>query len=135
MKKTTSLGRLLATLNPERRSGIFIVTSLPRSEEISFPIEALIRETEGTTVVVSEKVAEANKLQSWLRAAWITLSVTSELTAVGLTAAVSEALAASDIPCNVLAGARHDHILVPEDLADQAMSSLKRLQAEAERRT
>ena len=44
----------------------------------------------------------------------------SALEAVGLTAAVATALAAAGIPANVLAGYSHDHLLVPEDRADDA---------------
>ena len=52
--------------------------------------------------------------------AWLTLDVHSSLDAVGLTAAVSRTLADHDIPCNVLAGYHHDHLLVPIDRADEA---------------
>jgi len=51
---------------------------------------------------------------------WLTLSVQSSLEAIGLTAAVSAALTAAGIPCNVLAGTYHDHLLVPESLAADA---------------
>ena len=35
-----------------------------------------------------------------------------------------EALAEAGVACNVIAGARHDHILVPLDQADAAMQAL-----------
>jgi hypothetical protein len=68
------------------------------------------------------------------RAAWITLSVYSDLHAVGLTAAVAAALASEGISCNVVAALRHDHLFVPVDRADDALTVLERLQAEARRR-
>ena len=46
------------------------------------------------------------------------------LTAVGLTAAVSTALARAGISCNVIAGYHHDHLLVPADRADEALHVL-----------
>ena len=60
-------------------------------------------------------------------AAWLTLDVESALDSVGLTAAVATALAAQRIPCNVLAGFHHDHLLVPESRADEAMAILRSL--------
>jgi hypothetical protein len=53
--------------------------------------------------------------------------VHSDLAAVGLTAAVSAALAAEGIACNVIAGHLHDHLLVPVDRADDAVSILRGL--------
>lgn len=43
---------------------------------------------------------------------------------VGITAAASAALTAAGISCNVLAGARHDHLLVPVDRAEEALGLL-----------
>jgi hypothetical protein len=60
-------------------------------------------------------------------AAWLTLTVDSSLEAVGLTAAFSAALAEAGIPANLLAGLRHDHILVPADRADDAVAPLRAL--------
>jgi uncharacterized protein len=50
--------------------------------------------------------------------------VQSSLEAVGLTAAFAATLGANDIPCNVLAGYHHDHILVPVDKAQRAIDAL-----------
>ena len=59
--------------------------------------------------------------------AWLTLTVHSSLAAVGLTAAFAAALASGAIPANVLAGLRHDHLLVPVDRADDAIAALRAL--------
>ena len=63
--------------------------------------------------------------------AWLTLRVHSALEAVGLTAAFSAALGERDIPCNVLAGTFHDHLLVPVDRADDAVDALEALRERA----
>ena len=55
------------------------------------------------------------------------LDVHSALDAVGLTAALSSALAEEGIAANVLAGYFHDHILVPADRVDDAIECLTRL--------
>ena len=65
--------------------------------------------------------------QSGLPAIWLTLDVHSSLLAVGLTAAVSTALAEAGIPCTMIAGFHHDHLLVPVDRADDAIRVLRSL--------
>ena len=67
------------------------------------------------------------------RAAWITLTVHSDLQAVGLTAAVAEVLTKASISCNVVAAAFHDHIFVPADRAADALAELAGIQARASR--
>ncbi len=48
-----------------------------------------------------------------------------------LTAAVSAALSANAVPCNMVAAFRHDHVFVPSAMAERALAILKALQAEA----
>ena len=52
---------------------------------------------------------------------------------MGLTAAVSTALAGAAISCNVLAGFHHDHLFVPADRADEALDVLLALTTGASR--
>ena len=51
----------------------------------------------------------------------------SALDAVGLTAAVSTALADADLSCNVIASYHHDHLLVPADRGAEAIAVLSDL--------
>jgi|SRR5271165_6243865 len=88
---------------------------------------ATIVEDEGTTTVLSVADAERLGVRPEFVAAWLTLEVRSPLDAVGLTAAVATALASENIPCNVLAGYHHDHILVPIDLAERSIPVLNAL--------
>jgi hypothetical protein len=81
---------------------------------------ALIREDEGTTAIV----AGAGEGAVFAR---ITLMVHSALEGVGLTAAVSGALAGAGIACNVVAGYHHDHLFVPWERRDEALAILQRL--------
>jgi uncharacterized protein len=60
----------------------------------------------------------------WAR---ITLTIHSSLAAVGLTAAVSKALAAEGVPANIVAAAYHDHIFVPWDHRADALAILRSL--------
>jgi len=81
---------------------------------------AIIREDEGMTAIVSGK-------RAGLPFARITLMVHSALEGVGLTAAVSGALADAGIACNVVAGYHHDHLFVPWQRRDEALAILQRL--------
>lgn len=65
------------------------------------------------------------------RAAWLTLSVQSDLHDVGLTAAVATTLAQAGIAYNVVAAVHHDHLFVPADAADAALAALATLQRAA----
>ena len=89
--------------------------------------EATIREPEGLTAVIRREHADALGLPYDYLAAWITLRVHSALDAVGLTAAVSTALADAGLSCNVLAGYYHDHLLVRADRAPEALKVLSEL--------
>jgi hypothetical protein len=73
---------------------------------------AVIHEDEGITLVLTQDQADRLGLPYGYVAARITLTIGSELGAVGLTAEVSRVLAAAGISCNVIAGAAHDHLFV-----------------------
>ncbi len=88
----------------------------------------VVREREGLTVVVEERSAVEAGLETLLVVEWITLSVHSDLEAVGLTAAFADALAAAGLSCNVVAGAFHDHLFVPAGDGRSAVQVLRNLQ-------
>jgi hypothetical protein len=79
---------------------------------------ALIREDEGLTAILPQPDGAFAR---------ITLMVHSALGGVGLTAAVSGALAEAGIACNVVAGFHHDHLFVPWERRDEALEVLQRL--------
>jgi uncharacterized protein len=90
-----------------------------------------VREDEGLTVVVNEATAVSSGLAAGPPMRMITLTVYSDLEAVGLTAAFAEALTSAGVSANVVAGYHHDHIFVPRHDADKAMSALITLQRAA----
>lgn len=83
-------------------------------------------------VVLELEAARQEGLTPLFVCAWITLTVPSDLQAVGPTASFADALGRAGISCNVVAGAFHDHIFVPEALAHQAMVVLRALQQAAQ---
>lgn len=122
----TELDELLRSMAPVRRPGefVFVVTEELPAEVTA---EASVREAEGPSFVIAREHADRLGLPYDFVAAWITLTVHSALDAVGLTAAVSTALATAGIPCNVIAGARHDHLLVPIASTDTVVETLQQL--------
>ena len=118
----TDLAVLLADLAVTRRAGTFRFVEVvdPDPAELA-AAEAVVREEGATTLVVP---AVEGGPAGVLDVAWLPLTVSSSLEAVGLLAAVAVALADAGIPCNVLAGVRHDHLLVPVALADDAVRLL-----------
>ncbi|TCG08599.1 acetyltransferase [Paraburkholderia steynii] len=130
----SDLAELLASMRPELNEGAYIFTSVQPDMDVSrlAPL-ATFRESEGLTVIVDELTALREGLPVLFRAAWITLTVHSDLQAVGLTAAVAAALTKADISCNVVAAAFHDHIFVPVERAREALAQLTALQVQAGR--
>jgi hypothetical protein len=117
-------------MEPSLREGVWVFGILPAGVPLEADgIVASIREPEGMSVVMEEGAALGAGVRPVFRAAWITLTVHSDLEAVGLTAAVSVALGAAGISCNVVAGTYHDHLFVPAQKAADAMAALHKLQA------
>jgi hypothetical protein len=129
MPPETDLARMLAGLQVRVREGEYVfVTRADADATLASLAQASVREEEGIAYVLSRADADAHGLSYDFRAAWLTLGVHSALHAVGLTAAVSTALAARGIACNVLAGFHHDHPLVPAERRDEALAALAALQ-------
>jgi uncharacterized protein len=121
-----SLDEQLAELTVSQRPGAWCMVSGIELTADMAPA-AMVTEDEGTTVVISEADAVKLDLEPEFVAAWLTLNVNSALDSVGLTAVVSGALASAGIPCNVLAGYHHDHLLVPVGRSVQAIAILNAL--------
>lgn len=108
MSGLTDLDEILRTMSPRQVPGrfVFVTTDEPLAAA------AMVVEDEGVSLVVAEQVADEQGLAHEGVFGWITLEVHSALDSAGLTAAVSAALAAQQISCNVIAGRHHDHLLV-----------------------
>lgn len=89
---------------------------------------ALVREAEGITRIIRADEDNPGPLFGC-----VTLQVHSDLEGVGLTAAVSTALAEAGIACNVIAGFHHDHLFVPWPSRHDAMTILQSLSQDARR--
>ncbi len=88
---------------------------------------ASFREDEGMSFILSEVALRNLGLTCDMPMRQITLQIYSALDGVGLTAATSSALAAEDIPCNMVSAYLHDHAFVPDEMAEKALSVLQAL--------
>ena len=124
---------LIAQMSPSLDDQIWAFVSVYEvsSEYVLEHALATFREIEGTTLIVPWERAEEFDVCSEPMAR-ITLNIHSSLEAVGLTAAVSQALASEAISANVVAGFYHDHIFVPQTAGERAVASLTLLSAAAE---
>jgi uncharacterized protein len=124
--------KLCATLRPVMAGAVYVYCSFPDFlVPPGLPTLCTIEELEGLTAIVERVVAERFGLSYTYEARLITLSVHSSLEAVGFIAVISSKLAHAKIPCNIIAGYYHDHVLVPVDRADEAMMLLHEIAASA----
>ena len=131
----SNIDQLVREMNPQLNDGQWVFCTLPLG--ISAPAAALavFRESEDTTVVVPASLAATLNLEPRYVAAWITLTVDSDLDAVGFLAVISRALAAEGISCNVISAVHHDHLFVPFDEGGRAVEVLRKLQSSPLRST
>ena len=126
----TDLGQLLREMKPALADGDYVYCTVPDIDLRPWldldPI-GTFREEEGLTLILPASVAAANDLDASAPLAVITLTVHSSLAAVGLTAAVATALAREGISANVVAAFYHDHVFIPAEDADRALTVLEAL--------
>ncbi|MGX9179389.1 ACT domain-containing protein [Mesorhizobium sp. BHbdii] len=133
MAGETDLKKLLATMTPELRPGIYVFATLPPAAPVPDSLETvmLFREREGTTVIALEEEAKAAGLATIFRCRMVTLNVHSSLEAVGFLAAITARLAAAGMGVNPVSAFYHDHLFVPADRAEEAMELLEKLAEES----
>jgi len=126
MSGDLDLQRMLAEMRVAIRDDVYCMVSLAApSDQLRASAAAMITEEEAVTLVITAAQAEAEDLPYDFAAAWLTLEVHSSLHAVGLTAAVARMLTDEGIPCNVLAGFYHDHLLVPAGEGERVKAILE----------
>ena len=129
MSGITDINELLSSMQPALvdKSFVFCTVKGQLADYVALDPVATFRESESLTLVVSQAAADQAGLDYEGVFRQITLTVHSSLEAVGLTAAVSTALAGQDISANVIAAYYHDHVFVPSAQAEQALSALQAL--------
>ncbi|MFT6675884.1 MAG: hypothetical protein ACJAVM_002081 [Sulfitobacter sp.] len=125
---------MISDMAPALQAGRFVFVTTTDSEQgatLTRAALACFRESEGLSLLVPLDLAQSAGFAVDHPMRQITLTVYSALDGVGLTAAVSQALAARNIPCNMIAAYHHDHVFVPEDCCDAALEVLLSLQGNA----
>ena len=131
MSEVLDLQQLLSSLRPNLGDGEFVFctfTDIKYGERADLTPLGVFQEPEGMTLIVPRHRADRAGIEYDSCYRQITLTVHSGLNAVGLTAAVSEALARRGISANVIAAFYHDHIFVPAEDAEAALAALQALQ-------
>lgn len=122
---------MISGMTPQVRPGRYVFVSTNDAalgDRLAAAALSTFREDEGLSVLVAVEVAAEAGLAVDQPMRCITLNVYSALDGVGLTAAVSTALAEADIPCNMIAAMHHDHVFIPDALCEAAMQVLIHLQ-------
>jgi hypothetical protein len=125
----TDLRVLLSGMRPRLHETPLEFVHVPAGHEAKPDVEPLMmfREREGTTFIVAAAPVAPGEESGRLLWAQITLEVQSSLSAVGMMAAASAALAARGIACNPVSAYLHDHLFVPWQRRDEALDALAHL--------
>jgi hypothetical protein len=122
---------MIAQMSPELRAGTVIYCTTRDDSLATRCLEGalcMFAEDEGRTFILPIDEARQLGFDTSMPMRRITLTVHSALDGVGLTAAVSAALADLGIPCNIVAAYHHDHLFVAEPAAAAALEALVTLQ-------
>lgn len=125
MSGEKDLGKLVSGLTVFRHDGVWEFVSGTQAELAGAVMQ--FKEREGWThIVPANRTAAAAE-----RFCWLELAVHSDLNAVGFLAVIARTLADEAIPCNAVAAFYHDHIFVPEAMADKAIAAIENLASKA----
>jgi len=132
MNGTVELSTLLKTMHPELSEVDYVFCTVQSDIDSISQLEpiSIFKEDEGLTLVLEKSTAEAQGFTFSGVFNKITLQVHSSLDAVGLTAAVAQALTDKGISANVIAGYYHDHIFVQTHKSALAVKALFSLSKE-----
>lgn len=121
----SDLTDLLASLQANLLDGVWAYETILSSTDPDPEAIMTFKEREGLTQICPAKShTPANN-----RWHWIEVSVHSDLNAVGFLARLADALASAGVPCNAIAGYYHDHIFVPVDTTETALTALRALKS------
>ncbi|MFX1260701.1 MAG: ACT domain-containing protein [Promethearchaeota archaeon] len=123
------LGTLLRSMEPVLSEAEYVFVSVVESliEVLKDDALLMFREKEGVTFILERDIADSRGLDYPATWALITLSVHSDLEAIGFIAKVSTELAKEGISVNVVSAYYHDHLFVPFEDGEEALEVLQAL--------
>ena len=128
MKGESNLESLLRNMEPVVVPGeyVFCTTDESQLEGLEDPL-MVFREKEGPTVIITKAAAEHNGFP--VESTWglVSLSVHSDLEAIGFLAAITNHLAEAGISLNAVSAFYHDHLFVPYGREDEVVTLLSKL--------
>ena len=134
MPGETDLQTLLASMRPRLDDRMFVFASVTPGQPLPQEAGIVMRfsEREGTTLVLPMEDAARVGIEGTFPCRMITLDIHSSLEAVGLLAAILPRLAAAGIGVNPVSAFHHDHLFVPAERADDALTILRGIVEEAQ---
>ena len=126
MLAETNLEKLLQSMQPVLKKGIFVFANVPLDKEQQAKDCCIqyFQEEEGMASILRKEDAKHLGLEAVYESRMISLMVHSSLDAVGFLAAITTRLASAGISVNPVSAFYHDHLFVPVDKADLAMELL-----------
>lgn len=115
---------LLKSMKPELIEGAFVFVTTKGDFSKLSPI-LIFKEKEGTTIIIKKETADKNKIKYETVWAMITLTIHSDLNAVGFLATITKKLAEKGISVNAVSAFYHDHLFVPFEKRTETMTTLK----------
>ncbi len=126
MSGSKDLEFLLKNMSPEIVPGEYVFTTVDEEtlRKLSGMAILTYREKEAITIIVLKEVADVHSLSYESTWGLITLSVHSNLSAIGFLAEVTRVLALAHLSVNVVSAYHHDHLFVPYDRISEALNIL-----------
>ncbi|MFX1560288.1 MAG: ACT domain-containing protein [Promethearchaeota archaeon] len=128
MTGESNLVSLLRKMEPVIVPGEYVFCSIKESQLVGLEKPMMVyREKEGATVIITKDVAENNGFAFDSTWGLVSLSIHSDLEAVGLLAVITNHLAKVGISVNVVSAFYHDHLFVPFGREEEVVSLLSKL--------
>ena len=131
-KGLTDLDEILRGIAPILDNESYVFATIDQNAPVPLTATSMMREGEGTSLVMRARDASALGLETTFPCRLITLTVDTSLYSVGLLAAIATDLARAGISVSAVSGFHHMHVFVPTERADEALSILERLSTRAE---